>query len=126
MVTPPPVSNAGAQGSVGDIEASTSPWVIDVDTIIAMPGGKDEDLVWDRAQIEQAPKDLRMSSAQVPDSSPSSPTLPRREIDWNDIPWQEDILEDNEDMRAVRNDIVTLNVALMVSFLLELFLTTFF
>jgi hypothetical protein len=67
-----------------------------------------------------------MSSAQVPDSSPSSPTLPRREIDWNDIPWQEVILEDNEDMRAVRNDIVTLNVALMVSFLLELFLTTFF
>jgi hypothetical protein len=39
MVTPPPVSNAGAQGSVGDIEASTSPWVIDVDTIIGCPVG---------------------------------------------------------------------------------------
>jgi hypothetical protein len=42
--------------------------------------------------------------------------LPRREIDWNDTPWQEDIFDDNEDMRAVRNAIVTLNIALMVSF----------
>jgi hypothetical protein len=52
--------------------------------------------------------------------------LPRREIDWNDTPWQEDIFDDNEDMRAVRNAIMTLNVVLTVSFLLELFLTMYF
>jgi hypothetical protein len=52
--------------------------------------------------------------------------LPRREIDWNDTPWQEDIFDDNEDMRAVQNAIVTLNVVLTVSFLLELFLTMYF
>jgi hypothetical protein len=47
-------------------------------------------------------------------------------IDWNGTPWQEDIFDDNEDMRAVRNTIVTLNIALMVSFLLVLFLMTYF
>jgi hypothetical protein len=47
--------------------------------------------------------------------------LPRQEIDWNDTPWQEDIFYGNEDMRAVRNAIVTLNVSLTVSFLPVLF-----
>jgi hypothetical protein len=86
----------------------------------------EEDLVKDQAQIDQAQKGPRTSGAQVPDSSPSSPRLPRREIDWNDTPGQEDIFDDNEDIRAVRNTIVTLNIALMVSFLIVLFLTTFF
>jgi hypothetical protein len=48
--------------------------------------------------------------------------LPRREIDWNDTPWQEDIFDDNEGMQAVRSAIVTINVALKVSLLLVLFL----
>jgi hypothetical protein len=38
-------------------------------------------------------------------------------------PSQEDIFDDNEDMRAVRNAIVTLNV---VSLFLMLLLTTYF
>jgi hypothetical protein len=52
--------------------------------------------------------------------------LPRQEIDWNDTPWQEDIFDDNEDMQAVQNAIVTINVALTVSLFLVLFLTTYF
>jgi hypothetical protein len=86
----------------------------------------EEDLVKDQAQIDQAPKGSRMSGAQVPDSSPSSPRLPQREIDWNDTPWQQDIFDNNEDMQAVQNAIVTLNVALTVRFLIVLFLTMFF
>jgi hypothetical protein len=39
--------------------------------------------------------------------------LPRREIDWNDTPWQEDIFGDNEDMQ--RSDSVTINVVLTVN-----------
>jgi hypothetical protein len=54
-----------------------------------------------------------MSSTQVPDSSSSSLRLPRREIDWNDTPWQEDIFGDNEDMQ--RSDSVTINVVLTVN-----------
>jgi hypothetical protein len=81
----------------------------------------DQDLVRDPVQIEQAPKDPRTSSTHVPDSSSSGSTLTRWEIDWNGTPWQEDIFDDNEDMRAVRNAIVTLNVVLMVSFLLVSF-----
>jgi hypothetical protein len=52
MVTPPPAADAGAQGTIGDIRASTSSPVIDVDPISVMPRGTDEDLVRDRAQIE--------------------------------------------------------------------------
>jgi hypothetical protein len=77
----------------------------------------DEDLVKDQAQIGQALRGLGTSGMQVPDSSPSSPRLPRREIDWNDTPWQEDIFDDNEDKQVVRTSIVTINVALTVSLL---------
>jgi hypothetical protein len=86
----------------------------------------EEDMVKDLAQIDHAPKGPGTSGGQVHDSSPLSPRLPRREIDWNDTPWKEDIFDDNEDMRAVRNAIVTLNVVLTVSFLIVLFLTMFF
>jgi hypothetical protein len=39
---------------------------------------------------------------------------------------QEDIFDDNEDMRAVQNAIVTLNIALTASLVLALLLTTYF
>jgi hypothetical protein len=42
--------------------------------------------------------------------------LSRGEIDWNNTPWQEDIFDDNEDMQALRTSIVTINVALTVSY----------
>jgi hypothetical protein len=54
------------------------------------------------------------------------PDVAAGEIDWNDTPWQEDIFDDNEDMRTVRNAIVTVNAALTVSSLIVLFLMTFF
>jgi hypothetical protein len=38
---------------------------------------------------------------QVPGLSLTGPTLRRWEIDWNGTPWQEDIFDDNEDMRVV-------------------------
>jgi hypothetical protein len=55
-----------------------------------------------------------------------SPRLPRREIDWNSTPWQEDIFDDNEDMQALRTSIVTINVALTVCLLTMFFLTMFY
>jgi hypothetical protein len=48
--TPPPGADAGAQGTIGDIGASNSPPVIDVDPISAIPIGTDENLVKDQAQ----------------------------------------------------------------------------
>jgi acyl carrier protein phosphodiesterase len=45
------------------------------------------------------------------------PRLPRRSINWDHTPWQEDWFEDNEDMQAVRTSIVRINNALMVSVL---------
>jgi hypothetical protein len=50
--TPPLVADAGAQGSVGDIGASTSPPVIDVDPINAVLRASDQDLVGDPIKIE--------------------------------------------------------------------------
>jgi hypothetical protein len=50
--TLPPATDAGAQGVVGDIRVSASPRVIDVDSISVVPGGVDEDLVRDQAQID--------------------------------------------------------------------------
>jgi hypothetical protein len=44
-----------------------------------------------------------------------SPRLPRREIDWNNTPWQDDIFDDNEDMQALWTSIVTIDMALTVS-----------
>jgi hypothetical protein len=41
--------------------------------------------------------------------------LPRREINWNHTPWQDDIFEDNEDMQALRTSIVIITHTLMVS-----------
>jgi hypothetical protein len=100
-----------------DIGMSASPWIIDVDPISARPSGEDEDLVKEQAQIDQVPQGLGTSGAQVPNTSPTSPRLPQREIGWNDTPWQEDIFDDNEDMQAVRTSIVTISVAFMVCLL---------
>jgi acyl carrier protein phosphodiesterase len=43
--------------------------------------------------------------------------LPRRSINWNHTPWQEDWFEDNKDMQALRTSIVTINTVLTVSYL---------
>jgi hypothetical protein len=43
--------------------------------------------------------------------------LPRRTINWNHTPWQEDCFEDNEDIQALRTSIVTINNALMIGIL---------
>jgi hypothetical protein len=96
------------------------PRIIDVDPISARAAGADE-LIKDHPQIDQAPRGLGTSGAQVPESSSSSPRLPRREIDWNRSPWQDDIFKDNEDMQALRTSIVTINHSLTVSLLMMYF-----
>jgi hypothetical protein len=114
--SPPRAVEAGEGASVGDVGATTSPRIIDVDPISAKPAGAD-DLVKDHSQIDQAPRGPGTSSAQVPKSSPSIPRLPRWEIDWNHTPWKDDIFEDNEDMQALRTSIVTIKDALTVTLL---------
>jgi hypothetical protein len=74
--TPPCADDVGVGGALGDIGTLASPGVIDVDPNNARPGGMEEDLV-NQAQIDQAPKGPGTSGAQVFDSSPSSPRLPR-------------------------------------------------
>jgi hypothetical protein len=88
--TPPCVVEAGGSVSAGDVGATTSPRVIDVDPISARPAGT-EDLVRDQPQIDQAPEGPGTYGAQVPHSSSSNPRLPRRDINWNHTPWQDDI-----------------------------------
>jgi hypothetical protein len=94
-----------------------SPRIIDVDPIISRPGGADDDLVKDQGQIDQELRGPRTSSAQVPDSSSSSPRSLQREIDLNNTPWQDDIFDDNEDMQALRTSIMTINHTLTVGLL---------
>jgi hypothetical protein len=53
--------------------------------------------------------------AQVPPSSTSSLRLPRRSINWDHTPWQDNWFEDNKDMRALQTSIVTINNAFIVS-----------
>jgi hypothetical protein len=110
----PPRTTEGVKTSAGDVGSTTSPTIIDVDPIRSVPGGG-EDLVGDQPQIDLAPGGPETSGAQVPPSISSSPRLPRRSINWNHTPWQEDWFEDNEDMQALRTSIVTINNALMVS-----------
>jgi hypothetical protein len=94
--TPPRVAEVVGT-STGDVGAMASPTIVDVDPIRSVTGG-DEGLVGDQPQIDLAPRGLETSGAQVPASSSSSPRLPRRTINWNHTPWQEDWFEDNEDM----------------------------
>jgi hypothetical protein len=110
----PPRTAEGVWTSAGDVGATTSPTIIDVDPIRTVPG-RAKDLVWDQPSIDLAPGGPETSGAQVPPSSSSSPRFPRRSINWNHTPWQEDWFEDNEDMQSLRTIIITINNALTVS-----------
>jgi hypothetical protein len=69
----------------------------------------------DQPQIDLVPGDPEASGAQVPQSSTSSLRLPRRSINWDHTPWQDDWFEDNEVMLALQTSIVTINHTLIVS-----------
>jgi hypothetical protein len=124
VVTSPPVADArvGTPScitevvgiSAGDIGAMASPTIIDADPISAVAVGA-EDLVRDQPQIDLAPGGPEAFGTHVPPSSSSCPSLPRCTINWNHTPWQEDWFEDDEDMQALRTNIVTINNALTVS-----------
>jgi hypothetical protein len=65
VVTSPPMANVrvdsppraaeGVETSAGDVGATTSPTIIDIDSIRTVPGGA-EDLVGDQPQIDLAPR----------------------------------------------------------------------
>jgi hypothetical protein len=61
--TPLRGNEAEARGTLGDVRTSASPRVIDVDPIRARPGGMEEDLVRDQAQIDQVPRGPGASGA---------------------------------------------------------------
>jgi hypothetical protein len=62
-VTPACPDDMGAGGALRDVGTSDSPRVIDVNPISTRPGGMEEDLVKDQAQIDQAPKGPGTSGA---------------------------------------------------------------
>jgi hypothetical protein len=70
----PPRTAEGVGTSAGDVGATTSPTIVDVDPIRSVPGG-DEGLVGDQPQIDLAQGGRETSGAQVPPSSSSSPRL---------------------------------------------------
>jgi hypothetical protein len=75
-VDSPPCAVEGVETSAGDVRATTSPTIIDVDPIRTVPG-EAENLVGDQPQIDLAPGGPETSGAQVPPSSSSSPRLSR-------------------------------------------------
>jgi hypothetical protein len=87
--TSPPVTNTRAGSSlhttegvetlVGEVAATTSPTVVDVDPLRAVPDGA-KDMDEDHLQIDLAPGGPEASGAQVPPSSTLSLRLPRRSI----------------------------------------------
>jgi hypothetical protein len=104
----------GVETSAGEVEATTSPTVVDVDPIRVVPNGA-KDVAEDQPQIDLVPGGPEASGAQVPPSSTSSLRLPRRSINWDHTPWQDDWFEDNEDIWALQTSIVTINHTLIVS-----------
>jgi hypothetical protein len=104
----------GVETSAGGVRATTSPTVVDVNPITAVPDGA-RDVAEDQPHIDLAPGGPEVSDAQVPPSSTSSLRLPRRSINWDHTPWKDDWFEDNEDMRALQTSIVTINNTLIVS-----------
>jgi hypothetical protein len=87
VASPPRAGDAGAGGTVGNVETPTFMRIVDVHPISSRPAGADDDLVKDQAQIDQVPRGTGTSGAHVPKSSSSSPRFPRREIDWYNTPW---------------------------------------
>jgi hypothetical protein len=91
-MTSPPVTDMRAgssirtaedvEASVGEVGAMTSPTVVDVDPIRAVPDGA-KDVAEDQPQIDLAPRGPEASGAQVPTSSTLSLRLPRRSINWD-------------------------------------------
>jgi hypothetical protein len=104
----------GVKTSVEGIGATTSPTVVDVDPMRVVPDGA-RDVAEDQPQIDLALGGPEASDTQVPPSSTSSLRLPRRSINWDHTPWQDDWFEDNEDMQALQTSIVTINNTLIVS-----------
>jgi hypothetical protein len=123
LMTSPPVTDTragsslhtteGVETSAGEVGATTSPTVVDVDPIRVVPDGA-KDVAEDQPQIDLASEGPKASGAQVPPSSPSRTRLPRRSINWDHTPWQDDWFEDNEDMQALQTSIITINHALIV------------
>jgi hypothetical protein len=68
VASPPRADDAGAGGAVGDVGTPASPRIIDVNPISSRPGGAEDDLIKDQAWIDQAPRALGTSGAQVHDS----------------------------------------------------------
>jgi hypothetical protein len=112
----------GVETSVGGVEATTSPTVVHVDPIRAVPDGA-RDVAEDLPQIDLTPGGPEASGSQVPPSSTSSLRLPCQSINWDHTPWQDYWFEDNEDMRALQTSIVTINHTLIVSCLFCIFTT---
>jgi hypothetical protein len=104
----------GVETSAGGLGAVTSPTIVDVDPIRAVPDAA-RDVAEDQPQIDLAPGGPGVFGAQVHPSSTSSMRLPRRSINLDRTPWQDDWFEDNEDMRALQTSIVTINHTLIVS-----------
>jgi hypothetical protein len=115
-VDSPPRAAESVETSARDVRVTTFPMIIDVDPIRTVHCGA-EDHVGDQPRIDLALGGPETSGAQVPPSSFSCPWLPRRSINWNHTPWQEDWFEGNEDMQAVRTSIITIDNALTVSVL---------
>jgi hypothetical protein len=96
LTTSPPVTDTragsslhtaeGVETSAGEVGAKTSPTVVDVDPIRAVPDGA-KDVAEDQPQIDLAPGGPEAFGAQVPPSSTSSLTLPRLSINWDHTPW---------------------------------------
>jgi hypothetical protein len=66
-VDTPPRATEAIGASARDVRATTSPTIIDIDPISAVPSGA-EDLVRDQPQIDLDPGGLETSGAQVPPS----------------------------------------------------------
>jgi hypothetical protein len=96
LTTLPPVTDTrsgsslhtseGIETSVGEVGATTSPIVVDVDPIRAVPDGT-KDVARDQPQIDVVPRGPEASGAQVPPFSTSSLRLPHRSINWDHTPW---------------------------------------
>jgi hypothetical protein len=88
VVTSPPLpaTGAGTQGYVGDVRASTSLPIIDVEPINSVPSTSAQDPTADPIQIEQLQENPETSGVQVPGSTPTGLTLRHEEIDWTRTP----------------------------------------
>jgi hypothetical protein len=96
------------------LATSTPSQVENTEPTNKVPTASARDPAANQGQLEPPMLDLGTTIGAIPSFTSTTQKQLDQVISWNGSPWEEDIFEDNKDMRVVKNAILTLNVSFKV------------